>query len=293
MNVLITGGNGFLGSNLIKILLQKNYSLLVLSRKCNSLADVLDNITFVQQTGGYEEHRSTIIKFSPHFVIHFAWDGGNSYADVNSLKQFSTNIPYGTELLVIVRACPSNPMFIGVGSFAEYGMLTTKAREDQIESPTTFYGMSKFMFKTISQKFCSDNQIPWGWIRPCYIYGENDVPSRLIPSIIRKVLDKKPIRLDSCNVTIDYLHVDDFCIGIAVILATKSTGVFNICSGEEYRLRDVLGMLSRDITFDETLDRTSSSSYICGDNTKLKMLGWGPTISLQYGLTWLRSSMTR
>jgi nucleoside-diphosphate-sugar epimerase len=292
MNVLITGGNGFLGSHVVRTLLQKNYNILVISRKCNSLVDILDNIKFVQQKGGYAEHTKTIQEFQPNYILHFAWDGGNSYSDVNSLKQFSTNIPYGIELLEIVNSLSNKPIFMGVGSFAEYGIITQKAEETQNDNPETFYGMAKSTFKTISKKFCDDNNIAWCWIRPCYIYGTNDVSTRLIPSVIQKLLEGKDIHLDSCNVTIDYLHVNDFSSAILRILETKSTGIFNVCSGEEYRLRDVLRILSSDIIFDTKLDRTSSSSYICGDNSNLKKIGWTPNISLHDGLISLYSSTT-
>lgn len=291
MNVLITGGNGFLGSNLVRALVQKNYNVLVVSRRCNSLADLLTKIKFIQQKGGYMEHEEAIRAFSPDYVIHFAWDGGNSYADVNSLTQFSVNIPHGVELLEIVKNLPTKPVFMGVGSFAEYGILSQKAVETQTDAPITFYGMAKSMFKTISQTFCSNNDIRWAWIRPCYIYGQNDVHTRLIPSVGRKLLEKKEVRLDSCSVTIDYLHVNDFSSALLDIMRTSSVGIFNVCSGREYNLKDILMLLkektgaSTHIVFDASLDRTHLSKYICGDNSRLLELGWVPRVSIEDGLT--------
>lgn len=290
MRILITGGNGFLGSNVAKALIQKNHSLLVLSRHCTSLSILRDRITFIQQTGGYKEHAETIVNFQPEHIIHFAWDGGNNYGDAHSLRQFSVNIPYGVELLEVLRVVPTKPTFIGVGSFAEYGVCTQKATEDQTDDPITFYGMSKSMFKTISNKFCVDNGIRWVWIRPCYIYGPGDVHTRLIPSVIRNLMQNKEVHLDSCSGTIDYLHVDDFSNAVIQILNSNANGIFNICSGKEYQLKQIINFIRQHtndcgtIRFDDTLNRKANPSYICGDNTKLRALGWEPKITLEEGL---------
>lgn len=290
MRILITGGNGFLGSNVAKALIQKNHILLVFSRHCTSLSTLCDRITFIKQTGGYKEHTDTIVAFQPDHVIHFAWDGGNSHADAHSLRQFSVNIPYGVELLEVLRIIPIKPSFIGVGSFAEYGICTQKAVESQCDAPVTFYGMSKSMFKTISSKFCLDNEIRWVWIRPCYIYGPNDVHTRLIPSVIRNLLQDKEVHLDRCTGTIDYLHIDDFSNALLHILDSNANGIFNICSGREYQLKQIINFIHQHtnergtIRFDDTLNRKASPSYICGDNTRVRELGWKPEITIEEGL---------
>lgn len=290
MRVLITGGNGFLGSNVVKALIQTDHSLLVISRHCTALSTLRDRITFLHQTGGYNDHADAIGRFQPEYVIHFAWDGGNSHADAHSLRQFSINIPYGVELLEVLCALPVKPAFVGVGSFAEYGLLTQKAREQQPDAPVTFYGMSKSMFRTISSKVCLDNGMRWSWIRPCYIYGPGDVHTRLIPSVIRSLIHDKDVHLDSCNGIIDYLHIDDFSTAVLHLLKSDAQGIFNICSGNEYPLRQILTFIHQHtnsrgtVVFDDTLARSAASSYICGENTRLRDLGWTPTISIEDGL---------
>jgi len=111
----------------------------------------------------------------------------------------------------------------------------------------------------------------------------------LIPSVIRSLVHDKDIRLDSCNVLIDYLHIDDFSKALLHILKSDAHGIFNICSGNEYPLRQILTYIHQHtnsrgtVVFDETLAR-SAPSYICGEATKLRDLGWTPTISIEDGL---------
>lgn len=287
MRILITGGNGFLGSNTTRRLLEEGHTILVLSRKCDSLVDILDRIQFIRYDNDYSK---LIYDFSPDYVVHFAWDGGNNYKDVDNTSQFS-NIQSGMTLLKLLNSLQKKPTFIGVGSFSEYGIITEKAKESQEDNPITMYGMAKSAFKTISQRYCEQNDIHWSWIRPSYVYGTNDVSTRLIPSVVHKLLVNEDVLLDSCNVTIDYLHVSDFCSAVQVIIQTNSIGIFNICSSEEYVLRNILHTIKAVtnthsiVSFDHTLDRQSLSRYICGDHSRLKSLGWKPRIDILTGIT--------
>ena len=285
MRVLLTGANGFLGSHTTRYLLKNGHTVMAVSRSCDSFTDILDRIQFVSYNSLNVE---TLQLFSPDVVIHFAWEGGNNYKDVNSVNQFD-NIKSGVCLLDILCNLDKKPMFIGVGSFSEYGILTEKALETQTDCPITLYGLSKSTFKDVSSRLCQQFGMRWAWVRPCYVYGPNDVKTRLIPRVVESLLKKEPVQLDSCNVTIDYLYIDDFCRGVSMIAETQHTGVFNVCSGQEYVLRDVLNEIqthigSGGIAFDTTIHRNLLSTYVCGNNENLKSLGWSPTVPLERGL---------
>jgi nucleoside-diphosphate-sugar epimerase len=287
--VLITGGNGFLGSNLTRFFLKNNYTVAVISRSCSNIDDLLESIEFIQHSkSGYKHLSELIIKFSPTIVIHCAWDGGNTYKDVNSLIQYQ-NISYGLELLEVLTTLSNKPLFVGIGSFSEYGRITTPALETDIDNPITHYGQSKSCFKSISHKVCEESGMGWRWIRPCLIYGPSDVSSRLIPSIIQKQIKCEEIILDSCTSIVDYLHVDDFCAGVFASIQSLS-GIINLCSGKEYSVRTIVEFLQKEIasssiiTFDPTKNRNLLPSHVCGNSDKLKSVGWIPSIDFLDGL---------
>lgn len=288
--ILVTGGNGFLGSNLVRFFLKRSCTVFVISRNTSNLLDVLDSIRFEEHSApGYAQFEDKIRDFLPSVAIHCAWDGGNSYTDGNSSVQVR-NILYGTELLEALARLPHKPKFVGVGSFSEYGRIAECASESTPTAPTTLYGQCKVSYKDISELFCYNCQIPWLWIRPCLIYGPQDVSTRLIPSTIRKLVANEDLALDSCTSVVDYLHIDDFCSGVGRLLEVSSLGVANFCSGNRFSVRSIILWLKEEIdskskiTFDPAKDRSMLSASLCGVPRALELAGWTPATDLYAGL---------
>ena len=117
--------------------------------------------------------------------------------------------------------------------------------------------------------------IEWGWIRPCYVYGPGDVSTRLIPTIINKLLRNEKVTLDECNKIIDYIHIDDFVNFTYSLIVGNIDGIYNICSGQQYNLRDIVNKIGilmdklDNIQFNTSSTRKLTSHIICGNNNKI------------------------
>lgn len=266
-----------------------------ISRNFNNIHDILPKIKFIKQTSNdYSRIKNQIIDFSPDAIIHFAWNGGNSYSDFYSTDQFTYNIPLMASLLNVIKEAKIKSRFIGIGSFFEYGLLEARADETNPENPQTYYGMAKKQTKEMSKLFCDLNDLKWTWIRPSNVYGEGDAKTRIIPKVISNLLENKQVNLDSCSTKLDYIHIDDFSRGIMSILHTQSSsGIFNICSGKEYELKSIIELILSKMTdrknlvyFDAVPERKNFSKYLCGINTKIcETTGWKPSISVDDGIT--------
>jgi UDP-glucuronate 4-epimerase len=277
MKVVVTGGNGFLGSNIIRKLLLENHTVYAFSGQTTNIHDVLDQIQFdFSHTDNISLFKDKIIDFAPDIVIHCGWSGGNNYSDVNDIKQFYENIEPSINLLSILNELPKKPKFVGFGSFSEYGVYSTQINEESIENPINLYGLSKFTFKNYSKVICDLYGMEWVWIRPCYVYGPYDVETRLIPLLVNKFLNNNEITLDKCDKIIDYIYIDDFTDYVYNLIISQHHGVFNICSGNQYELKDIINLIydltnsDSKINYDFSLNRKLTSPYICGDNTKIK-----------------------
>lgn len=292
MNVLITGGNGFLGSNTIRRFLSEGHNVYVVSRNTYNLSDLLDKIEYsFGKTSDIPDLINKISEFKPDVVLHMGWSGGNSHLDVNDVKQVEENIEPGVHFLRALNTLPKKPHFFGFGSFSEYGTYNTPISEDFLENPINLYGLSKYTFKNYSRMICKMYDMDWTWIRPCYIYGPYDVSTRVVPMLINKFLRNEDVILDECDKKLDYLYIDDFVTYVYNLVSNKFLGVYNICSGIEYNLRDVVTMImaltntKSKVTFDPKLNRKFVSNYICGNNKKtVSSTKIFPKIDLESGL---------
>ena len=292
MNIIITGGNGFLGSNIARKLLKENHKVYLFSNNTDNIQDILPQVLFdYSDTKSLPAFRKRIEAFSPDIVIHCGWSGGNKYADTDSLGQFYENVDPSISLLQLLSSLKKKPKFVGFGSFAEYGNMNTPVDEEVQEVPTNLYGLSKYTFKKYSEMLCNRHKMEWVWVRPCYVYGPGDVSTRLIPSIVRKFLSNETVVLDECTSIADYIYIDDFVNSIYFLILTEHTGVYNICSGKQYKIRDIVEQIykqigsSSSIKFNSNLTRSSAYSYICGSRDKLNnAIGNLEQVSLTEGL---------
>ena len=78
MNIIITGGNGFLGSNIARKLLKENHKVYLFSNNTDNIQDILPQVLFdYSDTKSLPAFRKRIEAFSPDIVIHCGWSGGN------------------------------------------------------------------------------------------------------------------------------------------------------------------------------------------------------------------------
>lgn len=314
--VLVTGADGFIGSHLTEMLLEKGYSVRALSYY-NSFNDWgwLNNLKHPNLeivTGDIRDpflcdhitkDIDTIFHLAALIAIPYSYIAPSSYVD--------TNIK-GT--LNICQAAKNNAVKkILITSTSEvYGTAQyVPINESHPKQPQSPYSATKIGADAIAMSFYNAFDLPVVLVRPFNTYGPRQSARAIIPTIITQIASgKKEIKLGDLTPTRDFNFVKDTCKGF-IELSNCDAAIgkeINICSNQEISMRDTLNLIAKlmnsDVKFieDQARIRPKNSEVfrLWGDNSKIKALtGYQPSYTLEEGLketiTWFlnKDNLTR
>ena len=263
IKILITGANGFLGRNLCEKFERLGYEVFRWTRK----------------------HRvAEISSFNPDYVIHAA---AELY---NESLMFMSNVVLTEAVLFQLQWCKSLKKFIYIGSSSEYGRKSVPSKETDVLVPTTLYEATKGCGTLLSLAHGCKHEIPVSVVRPYSIYGQYEAEKRFIPTIFRYHAAGQ--KLTVYEGSHDFLHVDDFCEGVKLVLFKDSSGndIVNLgggqCISNQY-LVDTFKMCIGDVKSASSPDklREFDTNFWCADIEYAKReYNWEPTVSLTRGL---------
>ena len=156
--------------------------------------------------------------------------------------------------------------------------------------PATLYAATKLAMCLIGEQLAHGREARFAWGRVFYPYGPGEDPRRALPALVRSLLAGETFDATEGAQVRDYVHVDDVASGFITLLESGADGVYNLCSGAPYTMKQImtaagaaLGAESR-IRFGAVPYRGWEPKRICGDNAKLRALGWTPRFDLESGL---------
>jgi len=294
MRALVTGATGFIGSHLVRLLLDRKVVVAILMRPNSDTWRIKDVLSAVEVIHGdlsaIEQSGDMIRSFTPEMVFHLGWYGvGNRYRD--DPAQVSQNL-YGSLNLVEIAAKAGCQRWLGLGSQAEYGRYDNVITEDLPPQPTTLYGIAKLSVCLLSRKLCEAYGIGFTWLRLFSPYGPTDTPQWMIPYTILTLLKKQKPALTSGEQRWDYLYVEDVATAIWQAASHPTAqGIFNLGSGEAHTVHSIVECI-RDLIdpdlplgFGEVPYRPDQIMHLQADISHLRQAtGWSPQVSLDEGL---------
>jgi nucleoside-diphosphate-sugar epimerase len=181
--------------------------------------------------------------------------------------------------------------FVGLGSQAEYGLLSGRIDERAPTRPTTTYGAAKLATGCVLERAAAAAGRPYAWLRLFSSYGPDDDPSWLIPYLVRTLLAGERPKLTKGEQVWDYIHVDDVAHAIVAALDSGAQGIFNLGSGQGRPLREIVECLRDAIDpalplgFGEVEYRPDQVMHLESDIGALcAATGWAPRVTLEQGL---------
>jgi len=212
--------------------------------------------------------------------VHLAWTGS---AAPDYLTNESSNRRSFTASLELVRVLAERECqhLVVPGSCAEYAESDHMLREDSPLRADSPYADCKIRFHQALLKF----GIPFAWARFFNVVGPGESPGRLMPSVVRSLLNRTEMPLSPGAQIRDFIDVDDAARALLSLSETRQVGVFNICRGEPVALRDFLLLLAEVVHADPALLKFGLRSYglvdplfVVGDPSRLQasVRDWSP-----------------
>jgi nucleoside-diphosphate-sugar epimerase len=284
--ILVTGASGFVGSHIVNRARRDELDVVAASRGASGEGAVSFDICDAANVD------SAIREVSPTFVIHCAAYGVN-YAEQDWNSALAVNVQ-GTLNVLEAAARHEVQRFVQIGSGFEYGSRAGKIVEDAPLNPTAPYGATKAAATLLIRERARALGMPLVVARPFSIWGPREAAHRVIPQVIAACVSRSPLQLTSCEVTRDYMYVEDVADNIlALTVAPKvATGTMvNIATGEGLLLRDFVLSIAKLLDGEHLMQfgaisyRATEMPCLVADVTRMhRLLGVRPKTSLQEGL---------
>ena len=315
-NILVTGGAGFIGSHLVRLLVNKypnyhivNMDVLTYAGNLDNLKDIesMENYTFVKcDICDIEKVKQVFADYKIDSVIHLA---AESHVDRSIEDPFSfaqTNVMGTLSLLQAAKAYWNgnftNKLFYHVSTDEVYGSLGEEGffTETTSYDPHSPYSASKASSDHFVRAFADTYGLPTVISNCSNNYGSYQFPEKLIPLFINNIVNNKPLPVYGKGENVrDWLFVNDHARAIDVIFHDGKLGeTYNIGGFNEWKNIDLIKVMIK--TVDRLLGRREGTSdklitYVTDraghdlryaiDSSKLKdELGWQPSLQFEEGI---------
>ena len=303
MNILITGGAGFIGSNFVHYLLKKRPDYTMVNVDKLTYAGNLENLEGVRNNPKYAFEKADVCdrdaiermvdNYSIDAIIHFAAESHVDRSIMGAAEFVRTNVT-GTQVLLDIARQRNMKRFLQVSTDEVYGSLgeTGLFTEDTPLHPNSPYSASKAGADMLALAYQHTFGLPVVITRCSNNYGPYQFPEKLIPLMIANALNDKPLPVygDGKNVR-DWLHVHDHCVAIDAVFHDGKIGeVYNIGGNNEWKNIDIVKLVLKLVGKTESLityvkDRPGHDRRYAIDSSKIrKDLNWKPAYTFEQGI---------
>lgn len=316
-NILVTGGAGFIGSNFVKMMLEKHPDYKIINVDVLTYAGNLENLKEAANNLNYKFIRADIrdrAKIDEIFglydidaVVNFAAESHVDRSIVDPEIFLTTNI-IGTQVLLDIakKYWKINPddkycmeykpdvKFVQISTDEVYGALGTTGMfvETMPLLPTSPYSASKASADLMVRAYHETFGLPVNITRCSNNYGPYQFPEKLIPLMINNCMNDRSLPMYGDGMQIrDWLHVADHCSAIDTVLHAGVVGeVYNIGGNNEKTNIEIVKLIISSLGKSEDLiiyvkDRPGHDRRYAIDNTKItEQLGWKPQYTFEQGM---------
>lgn len=271
MKILVTGANGYIGTGVVKQLLELNQEVIA----TDFLVDRIDTRAKCIESNIFELEEPFSYFGKPDVVLHLAWRNGfihNSethLADLNNHYVFLEKMAKsGVKKLVVL------------GTMHEVGFIEGCIKEATPCNPLSLYGIAKNALRNSVELLCKKHNTLYQWIRGFYIVGNSEKGASIFSKITAAEKEgKKDFPFTSGINQYDFIDYEPFCNQIAnVSINSDVLGIINCCSGKPESLASRVERFIHDngygikLNYGAFPDRPYDSLAVWGDNSKIQKI---------------------
>jgi len=303
MNLLVTGGAGFIGSNFVHYMVVAHPDYRIVNLDKLTYAGNLENLRAVEKDDRYafvhgdicdaDLVRSLLREHKIDAIVNFAAESHVDRSILGASEFVRTNAMGATVLLEASKEYPL-AKFVQVSTDEVYGSLGSEGRftETSPLHPNSPYAASKASADLLALSYQHTFGLPVVITRCSNNYGPYQFPEKLIPLMIANAMNDKPLPVygDGGNVR-DWIHVTDHCSAIDTVLQKGVSGqVYNVGGNSERKNIDVVKIVLKSLEKPESLityvkDRPGHDRRYAIDGSKIEReLGWRPAITFETGM---------
>ena len=305
--IVVTGGSGFIGSNLIKFLLKKKY--FVINIDCLKYSANPYNTKNLNKNKNYVffkldlNNKNKIVKilkkYKPEGIFNLAAETHVDRSIDNPYNFIHSNILGTYNLLESILKYKKKIKLVHISTDEVYGdVLVGRSDEEYPYKPSSPYSSSKASSDHLVRAYIRTYKIPAIISNCCNNYGPNQFPEKLIPKLIFNIINNKPLPIyGKGKNSREWMHVQDHCEALLMIYIKGKIGEsYNIGSGVNIKNIDIAKKLlriakkksskiSEKVKIKFIKDRPGHDfRYALNNKEILKKLGWKTKISLHDGL---------
>jgi nucleoside-diphosphate-sugar epimerase len=284
--ILITGASGFIGRQAVLALRGTKDEIHTVQHTARQMSDSRNHTANLLDP---EQIDRLIERVKPTHLLHLAW-----YAEHGKYWTSALNLDWVSASLKLFQAFTAGggKRAVFAGTCAEYDWAAVSPLHEtrSPSNPSTLYGICKNSLRQIVEKFAAQSSVSFAWGRIFFLYGPNEHPNRLVPSIVNPLLKDQPATVLSGAHVRNLMHVQDVARAFVHLLDSDVTGTVNIADRESITLGDVAQLLgeltgkSHLLRIQEGEGTLQNPRMLTADTDRLYSLGFTANYPLRQGL---------
>lgn len=310
--VLITGAAGFIGSHLTQRLIREGFEVGIFKRVNSNtwrIKDLLDKIVaYDVDLRDTQDVSKAVSHFRPDVIFHLATHYAVEHKPQEIPLMIDTNVLGAVNLLEASKESEVK-LFVNTSSCFVYKESENKLIEEYDLSPLNLYALTKLQAEQACSFYAEKYGLRTITFRLFPPYGPADHERRLIPYVIKSLLDEERLKLTTGKQRWDFVYVDDIVDAYFKLLSVpdlpQKHEIFNIGTGNAVSVREVVTQIKEIVggelepEWGAIPHRKNEVWFICADTSKTKnFLGWQPKIQilgegLEFTVKWYKNFWKR